>query len=199
MSAWAEAPAFATVSSREASHLLLAQIGPSQLLIDATSYFPARLETSWLILSGTSFSGRAVKLTLMPVCLVKLAAVSFCRSSIWGLFTISTFTDLPPLPLPPPAPAQPDARTTTTATAPTPRTRLGNAIRDLSLFSDTGRSHRKPRGTGGRPGRSRWPGVIGLPAAHLESGVSFFLRPGFSLGRGGCQGLGGIDIPREPN
>src|SRR3954465_3161802 len=41
----------------------------------------------------------------MPVCLVKLTAVSFCSASIWGLLTISTLTDFPPPPPPPPPPA----------------------------------------------------------------------------------------------
>ena len=54
------------------------------------SYWPAWLENSWLILSRTSFSGSTVKFTLMPVCFVKLSAVSFCRSTICGLFTMST-------------------------------------------------------------------------------------------------------------
>ena len=44
----------------------------------------------------------------MPVSLVKLSAVSFCRSTIWGLLTISTLMlSAPPPPTPPPPqPAQ---------------------------------------------------------------------------------------------
>src|SRR4026208_2231618 len=46
----------------------------------------------------------------MPVSLVKLSAVSRCRSSIWGLFTIRTLMLFgSPAELPPPAPAQAEA------------------------------------------------------------------------------------------
>jgi hypothetical protein len=84
----------------------------------ATSYWPAWLEKSWVILSRTSFSGSTVKLTLMPVDLVKLAAVSFCRSSICGLFTISTLMEWPPeLPPEPPAPEQAASSVPQTASA----------------------------------------------------------------------------------
>src|SRR5580765_3862381 len=87
----------------------------------ATSYWPAWLENSWLALSRRSFSGSTVKLTLMPVCLVKLSAVSFCRSTIWGLLTMSTLTvSLPPPPRPPPPhpahPLSPTALAAATAT-----------------------------------------------------------------------------------
>ena len=40
------------------------------MLSEATSYCPAWLENSWLILSRTSFSGSTVKFTRMPVDLV---------------------------------------------------------------------------------------------------------------------------------
>ncbi len=78
------------------------------MLSDATSYWPAWLENSWLILSRTSFSGSTVKFTPMPVSLVKFSAVSCCRSTIWGLLTISTLmVSGPPPPAPPPQPAEP--------------------------------------------------------------------------------------------
>src|SRR4051812_13242485 len=90
-------------------------MGISKLLSEATSYWPAWLENSWLILSRTSFSGRTVKFTEMPVCLVKLAAVSLCRSIICGLLTIRTsMLSAPPEPaLEPPQPAQPVVRPAT--------------------------------------------------------------------------------------
>src|SRR5919107_1374723 len=100
-------------------------MGISKLLRVATSYWPAWLENSWLILSRTSFSGSTVKFTLMPVSLVKFAAVSCCRSTICGLFTISTLMLLAPPPPPPaPQPAQPPSRASTSGTAST-RPRLG--------------------------------------------------------------------------
>jgi len=61
---------------------------------------------------------------LDAVALVKLSAVSFCRSTICGLFTMSTLTAppplpplLPPSPPPPPAPEQPASPAATTAVA----------------------------------------------------------------------------------
>ncbi len=78
-------------------------MGISKLLTEATSYWPAWLENSWLILSRTSFSGRTVKLTLIPVSAVKCLAVSCCRSTICGLLTIRTLIESAPPP-PPPAP-----------------------------------------------------------------------------------------------
>lgn len=76
----------------------------------ATSYWPAWLAKSWLILSRTSFSGSAVKLTLMPVALVKWSAVSFWRSIIGGLLTISTLMEWPAGLPAPPAPAHAASR-----------------------------------------------------------------------------------------
>src|SRR3954464_13045184 len=80
-------------------------MGISKLLTEAMSYWPAWLENSWLILSRTSFSGSTVKFTPMPVCFVKYSAVSFCRSTIWGLLTIRTLMLSEPPPAPPPQPA----------------------------------------------------------------------------------------------
>src|SRR5690606_6091435 len=52
-------------------------------------------------------SGSTVKFTLIPVSLVKFAAVSFCSSTICGLFTIRTLMESPPEdPWEPPAPEQ---------------------------------------------------------------------------------------------
>src|ERR1051325_8294437 len=104
-------------------------MGISKLLSEATSYCPAWLENSWLILSRTSFSGSTVKLTLMPVCLVKLSAVSRCRSIICGLLTIRTLMLFGPLPPgPPPHPAHPVRVSTKAAAA---ASTVGVCLRDI--------------------------------------------------------------------
>src|SRR5881227_3494149 len=70
----------------------------------------------------------------MPVCLVKLSAVSFCRSTICGLFTISTLMlSAPPPPAPPPHPAQPLTALTRNAT-PTAPMRLRLLSTSHSLY-----------------------------------------------------------------
>src|SRR4051794_34780882 len=64
------------------------------------------------MVSRTSFSGSTLKSTLIPVFFVKLSAVSFCRSTIWGLLTMRTrtvFALLPPPPAPHPVTAPIDA------------------------------------------------------------------------------------------
>src|SRR3954468_11995501 len=92
----------------------------------------------------------------MPVCLVKLSAVSFCSASIWGLLIISTLTDFPPPPPPPPplappepppppAPAHPAA---TTATIPAVQI-SGAALRprpacEIATRSSSSHSHGRP-------------------------------------------------------
>ena len=49
-------------------------------------------------------------MTSIPVSAVKWSAVSCCRSTIWGLFTIRTLMEFAPPPPPPaPQPAHPDA------------------------------------------------------------------------------------------
>src|SRR3954454_5086640 len=108
-------------------------MGISKLLSDATSYWPAWLENSWLILSRTSFSGRTVKFTPMPVCLVKFAAVSRCRSIICGLLTISTLMLLaPPAPVFwPPHPAHPVVRAATSRAAAVADTAARTRARDM--------------------------------------------------------------------
>src|SRR6476646_2377461 len=122
-------------------------IGISKLERDATSYCPAWLENSWLILSRTSFSGSTVKFTLMPVALVKLSAVSFCRSTIWGLFTMSTLMLLgPPPPGPPPQPAQPLARSDSPAAAATTTVRRRRPGMGVLLLPAEGRPDRRPGG-----------------------------------------------------
>src|SRR5689334_4377672 len=85
----------------------------------ATSYCPPWLATSCVTLSRSSFSGRIVNLTVMPVCLVKLSAVSFWMSSICGLPTISAVMVLSAESPPPvePAPEHPE-RTSAPAVAP---------------------------------------------------------------------------------
>src|SRR5215217_1755293 len=73
----------------------------------------------------------------MPVCLVKLSAVSFCRSTICGLFTISTLMlSPPPPPAPPPQPAQPLAALTRNAIPTAPmRLRLLSTVSPLLVRS----------------------------------------------------------------
>src|SRR4051812_31234455 len=86
-----------------------------------TSYWPAWLATSWAIVSRTSFSGSTLKSTLIPVFLVKLSAVSFCRSTICGVLTIRTrtvFELLPPPPAPQPATPTLDAPAATAVASP---------------------------------------------------------------------------------
>src|SRR3954467_6177679 len=91
-------------------------MGISKLLSEATSYWPAWLENSWLILSRTSFSGSTVKFTWMPVVLVKLASVGRGRALICGLLTMRTLmVSGPPPPGPPPQPAHPAVVTTSAA------------------------------------------------------------------------------------
>src|SRR5215217_627676 len=106
-------------------------MGISKLLKVATSYWPAWLENSWLILSRTSFSGRTVKFTEMPVSAVKFSLVNCWRSTIWGLFTISTLMVSGPPPVgPPPQPAHPltpTASVLAVAAASTRRRRLRRA------------------------------------------------------------------------
>src|ERR1700754_524243 len=114
-------------------------MGISKLLRVATSYCPAWLENSWLILSRTSFSGSTVKMTVIPVSFVKCSAVSRCRSIICGLLTISTLMLFaPPLPTPPPHPAQAVLDTSTTRASSAARTpvRFIAPSRDTRACSD---------------------------------------------------------------
>ena len=122
-----------------------------------TSYWPAWLATSWAIVSRTSFSGRTLNWTLMPVCLVKLSAVSFCRSTICGLLTIRTRTVFEPAPPPPPppAPALHPASATTPAVAPIAA--ASDALL-LSISSPPGRrsfEHLSARSCSGNVARDR--------------------------------------------
>jgi len=75
------------------------------LLSVATSYWPAWLAKSWLILSRTSFSGSTVKFTLMPVSLVKWAAVELLQLDHLRVVDHQYVDGVPPEPTPP-APVQ---------------------------------------------------------------------------------------------
>src|SRR5690348_9948928 len=80
----------------------------------------------------------------MPVSLVKLSAVSSCRSTIWGLFTISTLMLLgPPPPGPPPQPAQPLARSDSPAAAATATVRPRRPDIAVLLLPTNGRPDRR--------------------------------------------------------
>src|SRR3954468_6089367 len=69
----------------------------------------------------------------MPVCLVKLSAVSFWMSCICGLLTIRTLMDEPPaVDPPPPAPLHAVTPTATSAAAATPATR--RELNDVIVF-----------------------------------------------------------------
>src|SRR3712207_321664 len=117
-------------------------IGISKLLSVATSYCPAWLENSWLILSRTSFSGSTVKFTAIPVSAVKCSSVSCCRSTICGLLTISTLMVFGPPPVgPPPQPAHPP---TPTASAVARVTASAGCTRLRTIGSSRGRSRPDP-------------------------------------------------------
>ena len=120
-------------------------MGISKFESVATSYCPAWLENSWLVLSRRSFSGSTVKLTLMPVCLVKLSAVSFWRSTIWGLLTINTLTLSAPPPLAPPLappPPAPEHAESAADTVSTPTTTGVIVLRDIAFSSLSGQATR---------------------------------------------------------
>src|SRR3712207_6002958 len=160
-SARSKSPASA-YSSSGCSQSFFDQIGTSYAPIVATSYCPAPVAMSWVTLSRSSFSGRIVKLTSIPVSLVKLSFVSFSMSTICGLPTMRTLSDFsvppapPPPPPPPPAPAQPaSARAATVGSASAIENLRSGRVRTMCL-------------RGRRSALDGWEGVEHLRACSYE-------------------------------
>src|SRR3954469_7205672 len=92
----------------------------------------------------------------MPVRLVKLSLVSFCKSTIGGLFTISTLMLWPPPEPPPPAPLH--ATSAEPAASATASRRARFAVAGMVVLHPRGFWVRleRPAAPAGRAGAPRW-------------------------------------------